>query len=39
MHNLRALGAKIWEVMYQQDISKGELSELIKLDWFTLGVS
>lgn len=37
MHNLRALGAKIWEVMYQQDISKGELSELIKLDWFTLG--
>lgn len=37
MHDLRALGAKIWEVMRQQDMSKGELSELIKLDWFALG--
>lgn len=37
MHDLRALGAKIWEVMRQQDVSKSELSDLTKLDFFVLG--
>ena len=36
MHDLRALGAKIWEVMHQQEMSKGELSDLTKLDFFVL---
>lgn len=36
MHNLRAFGAKIYEVMNQKDMSCSELSALTGIDFFVL---